>query len=63
MRRMKEELFLAVMLLPSNCWYTRAVKWLGVENEEGSEMGVRRVPITEEGVVIDRILGESCCLI
>lgn len=57
--KFKEELFFAFVLLPLSCWYTRGGKRLGIEDEEGSEMRARRVPIGEREDVTVRIGGRA----
>jgi len=58
-RKLKEELFFAFVLLPLSCWYTRGGKRLGIDDEDGSEMRVRRVPIGEREDITVRIGGRA----
>ncbi|KAE9379773.1 hypothetical protein N431DRAFT_451589 [Stipitochalara longipes BDJ] len=58
-RKFKEELFFVFVLLPLSCWYTRGGKRLGIEDEEGSEMKVRRVPIGQREDVTVKIGGRA----
>jgi hypothetical protein len=58
-RKFKEEMFFAFVLLRLSCWYTRGGKRLGVEDEEGSEMRVRRVPLDQRGNVTVKIGGRA----
>jgi hypothetical protein len=46
-RKFKEDLFFALVLLPLSYWYMRGGKRLGIQDEDGSDMRVRRVPIGE----------------
>jgi len=46
-RSFKEQLFFAFVLPPLSFRYTRGGKRLGVQDEEGSKMRVRRVRINE----------------
>jgi hypothetical protein len=43
--------FFAFVLLPLSCWYTRGGKELVGDDDEGSEMRVRRVPLDQRGDV------------
>ncbi|PMD34494.1 hypothetical protein L207DRAFT_534813 [Hyaloscypha variabilis F] len=58
-RKLKEELFFAFVLLPLSCWYTRGGKRLVIDDEDGSEMRVRRVPIGEREDITVRIGGRA----
>jgi hypothetical protein len=58
-RKFKEEMFFAFVLLPLRCWYIRGGKRLGIDDEDGSEMRVRRMPIANREDVTGRIAGRA----